>query len=477
MLYQHAESVNAAKGSDDADRSEWGERGLGAVTPHVANLRTTSGGGGGYGVLAVGGGSGSGDSSGTAAGGTQGPNFRTVGRNTSPFTSKAKAAAPRRNYFQATGQGSRVSGGEAVSPTSPKGSPGSKATFPAGGLFGLAGLGRVKAPAPADPSDIGLGDFFGWLGQRFIPPGGNIMKIQPIPSVIRNVIPSPIRTAVRLGGAGVQSVFFPILSGPAQRQMFGLNAGESGVLMKTQQISRMIIGAIATYGAGSYLFGGGAAGSSVAAGGAPAGGSPLGVGLTAPYTGFGSAAYVPAGYATPATFGGTAAGSSIFAGAAPAAAPIVGASTDLALTPAYTGFGSAAYVAPGYAAPGAFGATAPVASSSAGFMATHPTVAAALGVTGKTALDVATLGVVSKLLSPGMTPQAAPDSGSGYGVMAAQPQQAQPQVVQVPVGGGGGVSGGSDPQLAGPSLPMMLTVAGIAVTIGASILKRRRGKK
>jgi hypothetical protein len=93
-----------------------------------------------------------------------------------------------------------------------------------------------------------LGDPFGWIKDRLTPPGGNILRIQPIPVQIRNLIPTPVRTAVRYAGAAQQTFMLPFLTGSAQRRVFGLSPAESRVFMKGQQVSRIVSAVVVTGG-------------------------------------------------------------------------------------------------------------------------------------------------------------------------------------------------------------------------------------
>ena len=122
--------------SNEAQRSEFGELGLGATVPHIANLSINSG--GGYSTQSTGGGVPSGE---TSVGGTIGSTFRPGGRTTSPEirgSVGSKGGSIGRSTFQATGQGARISMGKSGVPTALKGRAGSHVSqFPVGGLFAL----------------------------------------------------------------------------------------------------------------------------------------------------------------------------------------------------------------------------------------------------------------------------------------------------------------------------------------------------
>lgn len=228
MLYETpgAPRENSYDRFDDAIPT----KGLGALPPHGAGYTQPSGGGGGsIGVLGVGGGGGTpAGGTVTAPGPTVAPGFRTVGRNQSIFQVgfQRPSIANVRNAYQPSGIAPRAStkGSDFLAPKNPK---------------GAAGLGAWYSH---------------WIDPNtYLPPGGKINRITIIPQTIRNIIPTPIRTAVRYFGAGVQSVFFPVLSAPQQRTIFGLSPKESAVFEKTQQIMLPIDAVIVTAGAAAYL--------------------------------------------------------------------------------------------------------------------------------------------------------------------------------------------------------------------------------
>lgn len=467
MLYSHAGDV-APSNAGEGYRDEWG--GLGAVSPHVANLRTTTG--GGYGVTSVGGGAGPGDNSGQAVPGFGGASYRGSGR----FTSMVSRKGARIGLYQHSGQGARVSMETSAVPTAAKGSAGSRVGFPTGGLFGVVAehvkphtLGAIDE----EPGyDTGLGDFFGWLGARFTPPGGRINRIQIIPKNIRNQIPDPIRKAVRYGGAGVAAVFAPILTGSQQRKIFGLDPNESAVFMKTQQVSRGIIAAIAAVA-------GGAAGYSAYSGSGAAASSPGVLGGGAPY----APGLFPAGSAgwqapTIAELASSPIEGSVLAGGAPLAAPstvgIFGGGAPLA--PGLTPAGSVGWQAPTAAQLSATPASGSVLGGGAPLTAAKEGLLLSAGKNiGSAALNVATLGVLSKILSPGMPGGGGdntPQGGTSVQVGGGQPGSSGGTSGD---SGGGGSAGASEaPILAGSTLPMMIAVAGIIVTIGVTYFRKKK---
>ena len=349
-------------------------------------------------------------------------------------------------------------------------------------LYSLNGL---AGPLPVD--DPGLSGFFndlfkGNIAKAFTPPGGKINRIQPL-GFVAKVLPTPVRKAFRYSGAAVQSTFAPVLSGAQQRRAFGLNPSESKVFMKWQQGARIAAAVIATYGTASYLAT--PAASTVGAAGAAPAGAPLGFAAAPTYTGFGSAAYAPAGFATPASFGGAGTAISPVAYASPSilgAAASDGISTSLALPTATapTGFGSSGYLASqGVVAPTAFGA-APVASSPGFLSATGKALGSGAKFVGKTFVTTTAAGYVARMMNPQQPGQTYVEGEGGYLVdgsgQAQDPGQATPYII------GGGGSGGSGEQsseeiLAGPSLPIIIAVVGVAVTIGVKALRKSRRAK
>lgn len=330
----------------------------------------------------------------------------------------------RKTKYEASRKGGNIAPGDKASviagPTAPT-------PLMTGGLFG-------------DADDIGVGDLFGWLKQRVTPPGGKISRIQPLQPIAK-ILPAPIRTAFRLGGAAVQSVFAPALTGNMQRQIFGLSPKESSTFMQTQHVSRIVMGVIATYGAGVYIAG-------LAHPAAVAAGTTLGSGTAAGST------TVAAGGLTSIPIGITP-----FAGA-PALEPLAtaGLAVGAPLQPVI-GLVNAATTTPGLVS------AASVVKPAPGLLAT---TSAKVG-------ETAALGLVSRLLNPGEkpTPETAPYQNPlnlPYNSPSNGPT------------GGGSVGGSENPEdtkaiLAGADLPVKIILGGLAVTMAVKMFKARKARK
>lgn len=448
--------------------------GLAALVAHSANQRTTSN-GGTLGIEGMGGGSGSGDTTGQALAPTISPSpgssygLHPTGRNTY-FLERG-----RRQYrYQPNMQGARVGAGDRAELFQPRES--DTPAFPTGGLFGLSGLDG----------------FFSWIKQRVTPPSGGISKIQIIPPAIRNIIPTPVRTAIRYAGAGVQSLVLPVLSGPEQRQVFGLSPSESGVFMKMQQVMRPIDAALLTWGVAGVVAPLLATPASISAAAAPAalpgtvsagelaagGSASLDLVSTVPSAsalGFATpaAASLPAGYATPAMFA-----SSVAAGSS-AAAPLASTSLDLALPATMPspiaapvslpqGYATAAQIA-GQAAPAA---SSPMGAAGPGFWSKAGEYAlSGAKEVGKTVLTSAATIAVARALTPG---GAAGDQGQpqtlqvGGGAGGAQPQvapQVAPQSAMPYYASGGDVGTTDAGMLPGVSLTSYLPIVGVGAVL------------
>lgn len=355
----------------------------------------------------------------------------------------------------------------------------------------------LSNPPPANPEPgkyyplgeaEGLGGIFDGAGSRLkkaiTPPKktSNIVRAAlAVPTVglslvntksLAKSLPTPVRSAIRYTGAVTQTVFFPILTGGQQRAMFGLDAKESRVFMKGQQISRGVIAAIATAGIvkGAYtptIFAKTVQASSY-------GGEGLNIATAPTYSGIGSKGYLASqGYAPSTAFG---------SGAAPASAAPSLSLGSVTSSPAFMTPTAASL--PGYATPAQFAASAAPAASSAAPAASSASLLSkaggAAGALGKTLGTVALYGAASKLLTPGMGPGLVPGEGSATNVVV-EGGSGQPVIIAPPAsfGGGGEASQTSTPEpvLAGFSLPMVVLVAGIAVGGGVMFAKRRKGKR
>ncbi len=460
MLYSLSAGVNAAPHSQDSDYGDdyapapggISLSGLAAVVPHKANVVVSSGGGyvpQGSGGLPAGGE--------TSVAVTGGGVFYPVGRTTSPFTASGKPGGVARNRFQPSSQGARISrGGGPLTHISR----GSGHAFPAGGLYGLSG-------------HDGMGDFFGdvgnWFKNRVTPPGGNFARITPIPANIRNVIPSAIKTPIRYAGAiATAPLWVPFATGSQQRRLFGLNAKESRIFMKGAQFARIAAATVLTAGAAKWAWGLRAA--TVTPGSAYLPGS---VGLKGGAVGakFAGTSQV----ATAAQFGG------------PALPAAVAAPASAGLTPAAVTFATPAQIAGASVAnavPASVSLTTPAVSYGAASVGAAPAVGGgfltAVGAGLKT-----TAATISTALLPIMVLKAVggqgggmmiPGSeGGGTSVMVGSGERPAESAGGYYSGGGGGApSGSSEPILAGPSLPMILVVGGLAATIGYKLLKGKR---
>ncbi len=490
MLYEHLGAV-VVPSVRYIDRDEWGAPGLGnlgAVVPHAANVYITVGGSnaGHIGLLGVGGGAPPGDGGGgtnVSAAITGGSGFHPVGRFTSPFTGsgqKGKAAlASRRGLYQSSKQGAR-------------------AGYPVGS--GLSG---------ADPSDVGgLGFSFSWSGfiQPFTNPAAYFKRVSTVNPVLRNFDRSTgmiFTKAARVGaatavgvGSGAATGF--LAGGPVGAIIGGVGGGaygmSKGIMAQIDNaptgrtlyqtiLPSMGIGAIAGY---LQPFASLISAPQIATPGSASFLAPVAPSLSPAYT-----AANPALYATPSTFttiGSASAPTSLTQGSllAQAGAPsFVAWSNPAVMAPV-------ASQLPGYLTPaqaalnfaGSPGVVAPSADAAKDSLAMS-----ALKYGGKSLFDVSLATVASiatkGLASAGMSkasPQA-PAGGSG-GQSATAPQNyAAPGVspVVIPSGGGGvtsaGDSSGPAPILAGSTLPMLLVLGGVGVTLAVKVFKKKRGKK
>jgi hypothetical protein len=464
------------------------DRGLGANVPHFANIRTTSGGGSGIHTAGVG--SGSGDSSGQAISPTTAPGpgasygLRPVGRNTSLFGRPRRAGLL--NLYQPTGQGARVVPGRSASDLNLTRQPERRA-FPTGGLFGLGfDIGHffkraVTIPkSPANIARIALAPFT--AGVSLFLPTRVLTPPHAIDSALRLAIDNSIRPAVRYAGAATQTVLFPVLTGSQQRAMFGLSPSESGVFMKAQQIFRGIDAAILT--AGAFAGGPGVFVPGSAAGVTPASSAPaslpgsLNLGYAgAPYTGLGSAAYQPAGYATAGQIGTAA------AQAAPAAAPIslnlAGSATQAPFVPAGAPLSlPAGYATPATIAGGAPAAAPPIGPAGAKEGLTFVKIALETGkFVGTTAVTTAAQIAVQAALAKGQGGGAAGQAGGQVVTLPTDPGISQGPA-QLPYSMGGAGDPGPAPELAGVSSALpQLVIGGLAVTAVVVAIARRKRRK
>lgn len=509
---------------------------LAAVVPHAANVRTSQH--GGFGVASIGGGGSPGDSSGSPAAGTVG-GTHTVGRNTAIFNSKGSGQQRKFAYnrFQPSSQGARavpqwgaasvgLSGDAAdlvprdgLGLSGVFGWLGDRFTPPGGKIsrvqpFGWAHRRRPAPPQPAPaalppqhtgpgygplvvkaggPSPVaaassstpdqgdGLSGIFSWITQRFVPPGGNITKIQIIPASIRNVIPSPIRQVVRLGGAAVQTVFLPILPGAMQRQTFGLSPSESGFFMKGQQVMRIVDAVLVTAGAGMYVSGSGLFAPALAV------------------TPSQSAAMIAAdwGASAPVTASVTAAQAAAVAAptsiVSSAAVPIAAASpfaAPAAVTPVAPGLIAADFGTATFATPAQFAATLAPSQFAADYAAAAPgvpgagsgflsTVKDAGAFVGKTAVTTAAAVALQAAMAPKGGPQT--PNGSPVPLGYQPPVQAAAGYAPTPIGGGysSGAADASPTAAEAAVSPLLLAAGGgVGLYVLVKVLKRRqRGKK
>lgn len=457
MLYAHA--GDAKNVSNEAGRSDFGELGLGAVVSHPANLQSTvpASGGGGYTVQGTGG-QPAGQPGGGAVPVAGSMAYAPVGRTTSPVPAIGKrdsGKAVSRNVYQATGQGSRIAQGKAAVPTALRGQAGSKSKdFPAGGLYGLDGLADLAGSKPF-PDEGGLSGFFndlfkGNIAKAFTPPGGKINRIAPL-APLAKILPTPVRTAIRYAGAAPYTVTVGLFT-PASvaRRAFGLSPAESRIQEMAAKASRVVAAVVATAGLAKVGYAAYAGGSNAAALGPGTGASGLQIAPSALTGAQGasaaSVAPLSAGYSTAAVGGQTLAASSA-ASAAATSAKIAAAMP----------------------------ASLPGASGSSAWLAT---AGKAAGFVGKTAVEVTAAGIVAKMLNP--TPagsQTAYESGGTVVDLGGGSLAPQPQSLPFAMGGGGSTGGGSSESpaemLAGPSLPLVIAVVGIAVAVGVKIMRAK----
>ena len=350
--------------------------GLGAIVPHSSNIKGSYSGGGGGGQGGQGGGGGA------PIAPLVGNNARTGFR---PNDNTTQAFSPGKNgkrssRFRPSGIASRSS------------TPGDSFQRRQQYYSGLGGLGSW---------------FSHWTNvHTYLPPGGKLNRITPIPASIRRAVPSFIRRPIRYFGAGFQTIFASLLTGSQQRRFFGLSARESRVFMKGQQVFRIVDAAVlAAYGGYAYF---GAASAEVPVNGA-----------------------LP----TSAVWQGPLLPGQAVMGPLPAAASAIPASSSVTAQAMYASeFGTST---PAQAA-AAQAAVAPVAVGAAAAPAVAVTPVAGSGVLGSVASFAAL-----RLLTPG---QAAAQVGQpGQPGQAAQPgQPGQPGQV-MSGGGGGGVDPGSLP--------------------------------
>lgn len=449
MLYAHV--ADAKNAGSESDRSEYGELGLGAVVPHVANASISSG--GGLTTQGTGGGIPAGS---TPVAGTVGSTYKPAGRTTSPDAKgKAQAGSVGRNTFQASAQGSRVSMGKAAVPTALRGQAGSRSSgFPAGGLYGLDNDYDI-------PEDAGLSGIFGkiakWGKRTVTPPGGwskpRFDKIQ-LGAPVARVLPTPLRTAARYIGMASPVGLIQIGLSPASasRRIWGLSPTESKYVEMGAKAIRVTAAVVGTVGAAAYLM--------------PAAAPAIGPGTTA------IGGYAPAGAFTGAggasvpfaTVGGQGAAGAYSAAAwAPAALPSTVGIPSIGVITGVTASSPLGFSAAGV----------PVQAGSASWLATHPVTAGIGKAVGTTALSVAAQKI---LQGPGQAPSPTSYESGGV-VVEGGGSQAQPQNLPIILGGGSGGGAPADSvateALASTSLPMIVAGSAIVFVIGYKLLKRK----
>lgn len=129
------------------------------------------------------------------------------------------------------------------------------------------GIPTAEETADAEKAGLsGLDGVFGWLKRRVTPPGGKISRVQIIPTKIRNVVPTPIRTAVRYAGAIPYTATVGLFA-PASvaRRIFGLNAQESKYQEIGAKVGRGIAATVATAGMVHSISAGWTAGTGIKA--------------------------------------------------------------------------------------------------------------------------------------------------------------------------------------------------------------------
>jgi hypothetical protein len=335
---------------------------------------------------------------------------------------------------------------------------------------------RRSRPAPArvepDPMPrLGehLGDPFGWIKDRLTPPGGNILRIQPIPVQIRNLIPTPVRTAVRYAGAAQQTFMLPFLTGSAQRRVFGLSPAESRVFMKGQQVSRIVSAVVVTGGLAKV---GPAAFAATPTGSATVGAQSL----------------TPAQYASVVGPGNTltaASSSTPYMTVAPPVTELTGTKFATAAAFSSTPAGSAAPVTAGLSLPWEPGFTAAAKAGAAA--APQPGIASQLAkgaleagkFVGKTAVQTAASVAVAQATMPrgGAGGETVAELPYGAPVYSSAPAEQLPEAPALPWGGGsssGAAGEALEPMLAGSSLPLTMAAAGVGLLILARARRQRR---
>lgn len=472
MLYgtNAARTIEASDGGDrDYDpRPVRGLADLGANSPLRRPGIITVSGGGGYAPQGAGGGgaptgteynvAGSRIRSGYAPGngGTPVPGIGPADRNTSApiFNKAAQASAKARYNFQKSGRGGKES------PMSPSWS-------------GLSGV------------DLGLGGLDSWLSDRFKHAERLITPSVALKNNATRVYRVTAATAV-----GAASGF--IVGGPAGaiaggayglgKGIYGTQVGNPvGRMLYQTAGPALILGTAAGAATGQGLFATKAATATVVAPGA----SPLSLGVSAPA--FGSAGYAPAGYAAPSAFGGS--GTALAPSLAPAAisapgsASLMAASATQTAAPVATGFGTAGYAPAGYATPSSILATtpagAPAASAAPGFFAkTGSSLLTGTGTVLKTvAISVGAQAIMAGLAKPQPGQPGYDNSAAtpyGYGETAAS----GPMPIFIPNAGGSAGSAADEPSviMAGMSPLIGLALAGVGLALLMGKTKIRRSK-
>lgn len=310
MLY----GTNTSTASGDAHDRDYDPQGLGAISPLRRPAVITSG--GGYSPQGTGGGGGAGAGETPVQGSRARSGYAPADRTTTIrfFAAQGKA----RGSFVKSGRGSKVSplspepaleglagiltafggGAGTAAPVGFRGDPYNTNRFsmaiidarpvrPAPVLTAPASLAptllapKLAVPLARLPYGLptaeerdnakqneenlsGLDDIFGWLKQRVTPPGGQLNKIQLIPKAIRNVVPTPIRTAVRYAGVIAYTptigMFMPA---SVARRTFGLSPNESKYQEIGAKVARGVAATVATAGIVHSISAGWSAGTAI----------------------------------------------------------------------------------------------------------------------------------------------------------------------------------------------------------------------
>lgn len=489
MLYDHLAGVNAAPreaqvltGSDQDPSLPPYKRdrrglplpdttslsGLAATVPHRANVTVvTPGGGGVIGPADAGGGGGGGSvpPGSQSIGVTSPPSGRTRpgGTNTSPFTAAPglrQAAQVARVKFQPSKQGARISMGERLSPMTPQ----TGSNYPAGGLFGLAGVDGFFTDA---------GNF---LKRAVTPP-------KPVRSFATKTWRVALPTAVGAATGFVTSGFNPI--GAVAGGAYGVSKGIYGLRENaplgrtTYQTLLPAAGAgLVTYGlttafapsTQAALTGTGQGATGLTASGLP---STTGTSwiVNAPQhvlTGQIATPELIAGTVPAGTTGSLTAADMIAAPLTPAGNPIVAASSGLKDEPIFGGaFDKGATYVSKAGGETALGAKLPAEGASFGAQIA------------KSVIDTTVPILALRSIMGGGATAGQPGYASTFDPgMPYTPGASYPSPGSLPYSSGSGDSGGSSaPEsiLAGPSPVTMVVVGGIAVSFLLSMLKKRRG--